>query len=135
MCILVNLVYIFVSQCSIFVSPTCWIFISSLVGFVISPVKTFLLAPHPGNVLKILHFTFIKDLSLSIERSNQLYPFALFCGSFVLCNFFEIANSILSMPFSDVSFCYCFCLLFFSYCWLDFFCILVFHYFFCYNSW
>ena len=107
MCFFGNLVYVFLSQCSTFVSPPCWIFISSV--FRCLPGGKFFSGSHPGKVLKSLHFTLphftnciffvliTKYLSLRIESSNQHYTFALFCDS----SFIVIANSILLMSFSD----------------------------------
>ena len=70
----------FLSQSNIFISPPCWIFISSLVVFVDCipgvfshlPGGKFTTRSHPGKVLKIWHFPRLAKQSLPGYRDRVL---------------------------------------------------------------
>ena len=56
LCFWINQVSMYLSQCNIFVSSPRWIFVSSLVGFVVSLVENLLIDLTPKNVWKFSIF-------------------------------------------------------------------------------
>ena len=72
MCFWLNQVYLFLSQINIFINSPRWIFISSPVGFVISPLENLLLGLTPEKFWKFWEYQYQYKLSKRGIFSNSI---------------------------------------------------------------
>ena len=72
MCFWLNQVYLFLSQINIFINSPRWIFISSPVGFVISPLENLLLGLTPEKFWKFEEYQYQYKLSKRGIFSNSI---------------------------------------------------------------